>query len=65
MDHLCYDTQPLGRFGGKWCYECVDCGEIWILRFIKYSYTRDNKLLKQMFHQTLRELENKFLIKEE
>jgi len=63
--HLCYDTRPLGRFGGRWCYECVDCGEIWILRFIRYSHIRDNDWLNYTFHQTLLELEENILIKEE
>ena len=65
MKHLCYDVQPLGRFGGRWCYECKDCGEIWISRFVKLSYAQDKGLLEQMFHQTLLELEDQILIKEE
>ena len=65
MEHMCYDTRPLGRFGGRWCFECRDCGEIWISRLVRLSYTRDNDMLKQIFHQTLLELENNILIKEE
>jgi hypothetical protein len=63
--HNCYDTRPLGRFGGKWCYECKQCGEIWIMRFIRLPYAQGNKKLRQMYHQTLLELEEQILIKEE
>ena len=65
MEHECYDTRPLGRFGGKWCYECVECGEIWISRFIRLPYAQDNEKLKQIFHQTLLEIEDIFMLKEE
>jgi hypothetical protein len=57
--HYCYDLEPLGRFGGRRCHKCIECGEIWILSMIKLSYAVVDKILNDVYRQTLLELDKK------
>lgn len=57
--HNCYDLEPLGRFGGRRCHKCVECGEIWILSMIKLSYAVVDIYLNDIYRQTLLELDEK------
>jgi len=57
MEHQCYDLTLLGRFGGRRCHKCVECGEIWIMSLIKLSYAAVDSFLSDIYRQTLLELE--------
>jgi hypothetical protein len=56
MRHNCYDLEPLGRFDGRRCHKCLECGEIWISSMVRLSYAVVDYFLFDIYRQTLLEL---------